>query len=206
MTAEPVDLATVNDAKRALRRRMLALRLVVDQKHGPDAAMQLMKATLAATGAIGIGPGTVVAGTWQLGTEIDVRPLLARLDAAGAVTALPVVIDGDPALTFRRWRPTDPVVNGGHGTFHPADDAPTVTPDVVLVPLLAADRRGCRLGRGGGYYDRTLAALRARGRVTAVGLCFDIQVVDAVPSCDHDVLLDWLITETEAIRIGGGSP
>lgn len=206
-SADPVpntqaDPQRIAEAKRAMRKRMLAMRLVADQKEGPNAAMSLMRTALAAAETIGIGPGTIVAGTWQIGTEIDVRPLLARFDAAGAVTALPVVVADDAPLAFRRWRPTDPIVEGDRSTFQPTDEAALVIPDVVLTPLLAADRRGYRLGRGGGYYDRTLAALRAVGTVTAVGLCFGVQVVDAVPHNAHDVSLDWLITENEALRIG----
>ncbi len=189
-------------AKRALRKRMLALRLVVDQKEGPEASSALIKTFLPLTEVIGATPGAVVAGTWQLGTEIDVRPLMARLDAAGVTTSLPVVDAEGAPLLFRRWRPTDPVVEGDRGTFEPEAGAVTVIPDIVLVPFLAADRHGHRLGRGGGFYDRTLAKLREQGAVTAVGIGFAIQLIDNVPHGSDDHPLDWVITDREVVRIG----
>jgi 5-formyltetrahydrofolate cyclo-ligase len=103
-------------------------------------------------------------------------------------------------LQFRRWSPGDPLRTVQWGIREPAEAAPVVEPDVLLVPLLAFDRGGHRLGYGGGYYDRTLRALRSRRPVTAVGLAFAEQEVDAVPHLDYDERLDWVLTPLGAIR------
>lgn len=149
-------------------------------------------------------PGTVVSGYWPMGDEADVRPLLAWLAEIGCATALPVVRERAQALEFRLWRPGEALEPGDHGTLHPAADAPAVTPSLVLVPLLAFDGRGHRLGYGGGYYDRTLEALRAAGPIIAVGVAYACQQIEAVPSDGHDQRLDWVATETGVMRLGEG--
>lgn len=191
---------TLDEEKKALRRRMRALRLVVDQKEGPDAGRGLTVNGLPRRGDLGIGAGTVVGGYWPIVTEIDVRPLLARLELEGAACALPVIAETGGPLVFRRWRLEDPLEEGPRATYHPLPSAPEVTPEVLFVPLLAFDAGGYRLGQGGGYYDRTLAALRARGPVTAVGVGYAIQQVDHVPHGPHDARLDWLLTENALTR------
>lgn len=145
-----------------------------------------------------------VAGYWPLGDELDVRPLLARLHARGVVCALPVVAARDAALLFRRWHPDMPLHRGLTKCMEPGPAADEVIPDVVLVPLLAFDRQGYRLGWGGGYYDRTLEALRQRRRVVAVGTAFAGQEVDNLPRGPHDQPVDWMVTEVKATRMDGG--
>lgn len=152
--------------------------------------------------AVTVPDGAVVSGFFPFGNEIDVMPLLARLRAAGHEIALPVVTPRGEPLVFRRWRPADAMARGPFGIRQPRDDAPVLVPDLLLVPLLAFDRRGRRLGYGGGYFDRTLAGLRAQGRPLAVGVAFAAQEVDAVPVADYDQPLDWVATEREAIEIG----
>jgi len=192
---------TVEEEKKRLRKRMRALRLVADQKDGPGAARGMMAHLLAAVDRVGIGPGSVVAGYWPIVTELDGRPLLARLDERGVICALPVVVSAGAPLQFRRWRPLDELEPGVLGTSHPSVTAPEVVPDVVLAPLLAFDGEGYRLGQGGGYYDRTLAALRSRGAVTAVGVGFAAQQVDAVPRSANDERLDWILTEEMLMQV-----
>jgi len=138
-----------------------------------------------------------VSGYVPMGDEIDDMVLLARLHALGHVCALPVVVAPGAPLLFRRWRPGDTLVPGVWKIPMPPEDAETVVPDVLLVPLLAFDAAGYRLGYGGGYYDRTLAALRPKGAV-AVGVAFSGQQVAAVPHEDHDERLDWVVTERYA--------
>lgn len=147
-------------------------------------------------------PGTVVAGYRTLGDEIDAEPLLGRLHDLGYVCALPAAVKPDAPLVFRRWRPGMELEDGGHGTHQPGNEAETVTPEVVLCPLLAFDGDGCRLGRGGGHYDRTLEALRAAGRVLAVGLAFAAQRLETAPRDGHDQPLDWVVTEQGAFKTG----
>jgi 5-formyltetrahydrofolate cyclo-ligase len=138
--------------------------------------------------------GAVVSGFWPLREEIDIRPLLLRLHAQGHDVALPVTPGRGAALTFRLWRPGDVLQRERFGTMRPT--GPAVVPDYLLVPLLAFDRACHRLGYGGGYYDRTLAA--AGGRI-AVGCAYAVQQVDAVPVGPYDVPLHAVATERGVI-------
>ncbi len=135
-----------------------------------------------------------IAGYLPLADEIDPRPLMARLQARGALLFLPCVEDRNAPLVFRRWEPGDPLLRGVCGNWEPAPEAPAAIPEWVFVPLRAFDRAGRRLGRGGGYYDRTLARLRpAGGRF--IGLAFAAQEVAEVPAAPHDMHLDAVLTE-----------
>ena len=147
--------------------------------------------------------GAVVSGFHPFGEEIDVMVLLRRLGEAGHQMALPVVAKRGEPLVFRRWQAGDAMDEGPFGIREPRADAPELRPEVVLVPLLAFDRRGYRLGYGGGFYDRTLAELRAEGDTLAVGVAYAAQEVDDVPRDETDEPLDWVVTERDAIRIGG---
>jgi 5-formyltetrahydrofolate cyclo-ligase len=144
-----------------------------------------------------LGPivaGKTVAGYWPMGDELDPRPLLAALDNPLALPA----VSGE-AMQFRAWGLGEPLESGAHGTQHPAAGR-NVVPDVVIAPLVAFDRRGHRLGRGGGFYDRAIARLRAHGMPLVVGVAFDAQEVESVPVEPADQHLDWIITETRAIK------
>ncbi len=144
--------------------------------------------------------GAIVGGYWPVGDEIDPRVLLAALDRAGCKCALPVAAATTEALIFRTWRPGYPLESGAYGIPVPAVPAAALKPSLLLVPLLAFDRSGHRLGHGGGYYDRTLRSLRGQGRLTAVGLAYATQEVPIVPRAADDEALDWVVTEREAIR------
>ncbi len=113
--------------------------------------------------------------------------------------ALPVTGRMGTALTFRHWTPKAEMVSGKMGVQEPAAEAQTLEPDLLFVPLAAFDRRGHRVGYGAGFYDRTLAALRARKVVTAVGLAYADQEVLFIPSEDHDQPLDFVVTEKDTI-------
>ena len=146
--------------------------------------------------------GAVVAGYWPLADELDVRPAMAALLRAGFVLALPVVGQANHPLLFRRWRPGVSLVEGPHGTSQPGESAPEVRPGCLLVPLLAFDRHGGRLGYGGGYYDRTLEALRHSGPPPlVVGIAYAAQEVSSVPMEPHDQPLDLVVTERDFIDI-----
>jgi 5-formyltetrahydrofolate cyclo-ligase len=188
--------------------------LIEDKRRLREAAIARRDRTAAAAGGCGealadvfvaavrIREGAAVSGFFPFGNEIDVMPLLARLRAAGHEIALPVVTPRGEPLIFRRWRAHDETACGPFGIRQPRDEAPVLAPDLLLVPLLAFDRRGRRLGYGGGYYDRTLTALRADGTPLAVGVAYAAQEVDAVPAAAYDQPLDWVVTEREAIEIG----
>jgi 5-formyltetrahydrofolate cyclo-ligase len=106
-------------------------------------------------------------------------------------------------LIFRRWHPGDELAETTWGIREPLPSAPELVPEIVLAALLAFDARGYRLGYGGGFYDRTLAAVRAHNPVVAIGLAYDEQRVDAVPHLDYDQQLDWVLTPSGPLRCRG---
>lgn len=145
--------------------------------------------------------GQIVSLYWPLGSELDTRPLLRRLHVLGVICALPVVEKADHPLSFRRWDPDTVLEPGRFKVLVPANSAPTVTPDIVVTPMLAFDALGYRLGYGGGFYDRTLAGLRARGSCRAVGYAYAAQEVAKVITDRYDQRLDYLVTEKEVRKI-----
>ncbi len=151
--------------------------------------------------ALALTPTTIVAGYAARGDEVNCLPLLGSVALWGGRCALPVVRPGTRRLTFRHWAPGEALRRGAFGIQEPPETAPEVEPAVVIVPLLAFDRAGFRLGYGQGYYDTTLQDLRARGGVQAIGLAYAGQEVAAVPHEAHDQPLDWILTEREAIRV-----
>ncbi len=171
-------------AKRAARLAAKAVRVTCDPAWGQLLADRCLA-------EFRLPSGSTVAGFWPLPAEIDIRPLLVALHARGHAIALPVTPPRGSPLSFRPWRPGELLLPGRFGTLVPAG-AVEVTPTVVLVPCLAFDRAGRRLGYGGGYYDRTLAGLP---RATAIGCAFAAQEVDAVPAGDYDALLQAVATE-----------
>ena len=181
--------------KQALRTALLARRGAL-----PDAAGAARRLAEHFPGPIDLAPQQIVSGFLPINDEIDVMPLLRRLGAAGHDLVLPVVQERGAPLLFRRWREGDDLEAGPLGTRHPSADAPALDPDILLVPLLAFDRRGYRLGYGGGYYDRTLADLRRRRSVLAVGVGYSQQQVPAVPHGPRDEKLDWILTDQTVMR------
>ena len=138
--------------------------------------------------------GSAVSAYWPIRTEIDPRPAMHEL-AGSCGLCLPVVQRKDQALKFRRWMPGTKLVEGAFGAAIPRDQVELV-PSILIVPLLAFDRRGGRLGYGGGHYDRTLEGLRSRDNVTAIGFAYDIQECREVPREPTDQLLDLVVTES----------
>ena len=128
-------------------------------------------------------------------SEIDPRPAMVRAVLRGRVL-LPVTRAGHP-LSFRRWQPGTPMLRDRFGCEFPDEDQQEGTPEIVVVPMLAFDRSGHRLGYGGGFYDRTLAHLRARGPVTAIGFAFSAQERPRLPADTTDERLDAIVTERE---------
>ncbi len=158
--------------------------------------MHRLAATLLASGL----PASyaIVAGYWPIRDEIDPRPCLLALQARGYRIALPETPPPGRSLRFREWQPGAPVIQEPFGSCYPAADIMLV-PDLLLVPLLAFDRRGHRLGYGGGYYDRTLAEL---GHATAIGCAYAAQEVASVPHGPYDRRLHAVLTEHGLIRCG----
>jgi 5-formyltetrahydrofolate cyclo-ligase len=146
-----------------------------------------------------IQPGTIVAGYAPIRSEMDPWPLMQALVAQGAQLALPAIVGRDFPLQFRAWSRSDALQRGPLGILQPSLEAAEVTPEVLLVPLAAFDRLGHRIGYGAGYYDRTLAPLRASKKVTALGVAFAAQEIPLVAASAHDARLDLVLTEIEAI-------
>ena len=135
--------------------------------------------------------GAVLSGYMPMRTEIDPLPAMA---AHQGPVGVPVIVEKDAALRFRDWSPGCAMVEGEFGALIPALGG-WLEPRVLIVPLLAFDARGYRLGYGGGFYDRTLEGLRARGRVLAVGFAFAAQEVAEVPIDSTDQRLDMIVTD-----------
>jgi 5-formyltetrahydrofolate cyclo-ligase len=137
----------------------------------------------------------VVASYWPVRDEADPRALSLALAARGHKIALPCVVDDGAPLEFRIWRDGDLLVVNSWGISEPGSMAQTIVPEALLVPLLAFDASGHRLGYGGGHYDRTLEALRARGRILAIGIAYAGQEIPHLPSEARDQRLDMVVTE-----------
>ncbi len=135
--------------------------------------------------------GKVLAGYMPMRTEIDPLPAMAAHQGAVGV---PVIVAAATPLKFREWGPGVAMIPGPFGAAIPAEGA-WVIPDILIVPLLAFDARGYRLGYGGGFYDRTLQGLRAKGPTLAIGFAFAAQEVDEVPIDQFDQRLDAVVTE-----------
>lgn len=144
--------------------------------------------------------GPSVAVYLPIGSEIDPRPLMRKLTAAGADLALPCVLD-DGSMIYRAYKSGDMLEQRPFGLLEPNPEVSEVQPTLVLAPLLAFDRKGNRLGYGKGHYDRALERLRSNGRVFVCGLAFIGQEADEVPAEPHDIPLDWVMTERGSIPL-----
>jgi 5-formyltetrahydrofolate cyclo-ligase len=146
-------------------------------------------------------PATIVSGYWPLADEFDPRPAMDRLAGLGHPLALPRVQGRGRPLAFHAWQPGDRLLAGPFQVMEPSPDAPVVHPRILLVPLLAFDRMGRRLGYGAGYYDMALRDLRARSLAPfAIGVAFAAQEVDEVPTGPRDQTLDAVVTERQVHR------
>jgi 5-formyltetrahydrofolate cyclo-ligase len=190
---EPIP--TLAEAKQTLRRHMREQRRSLGASYRHEGALRIAERVAREPEWVS---ARVVTLYWSLQDELDTEPLFAA--ARGKLVGLPVTPARGQPLSFRE--PRQPPVAGPYGTREPPEAAPLVPlpeVDVFVVPALAVDLAGRRLGYGGGFYDRTLV-LAPRGlRVVA---CFECQVADAVPADPHDALVDLVVTERRAIRTG----
>jgi 5-formyltetrahydrofolate cyclo-ligase len=188
------------EKKRAARTRALACRAAAFAAHGAAAGERLAEHGLS---FLPLAPSRVVSGFSAIRDEIDPAALLQRLLGEGHHLCLPVMQGKGLPLVFRAWSPGDAMGKVQWGISEPLPDKPVLEPDVVLVPLLAFDTQGFRLGYGGGFFDRTLARLRAIKPVVAVGIAYDELKVDAVPHRSYDERLDWVLTPSGPQRCSG---
>ena len=173
-----IDKHELRATMRATRKRLTGL--------DPEAALR------AAEQAADLPPGETVAVYRAIGSELDAEALSLALARAGRTLCLPVVIERDAPMVFRRWSPGEPLELDEAGVPAPFPLAATVTPDVIVTPLLAFDARGGRLGQGGGYYDRTFAALPDAIRI---GFAYAGQEMENLPLEPHDIRLHGVLTE-----------
>jgi len=189
----------MDDSKVVLRRDAIAGRDAL-----PANARQAAAEAIAARPfPLPLAPGVIVSGFMTFGNEINPLPLMRKLAGKGARLALPVVAGRGKALVMREWTFGAPLSAGVWGIREPTPEAAEVEPDILLVPLLAFDRTGHRLGYGGGYYDRTIAELRERKHIVALGVAYSAQEVPSVPVSPRDARLDLVLTEREVIDLRG---
>jgi 5-formyltetrahydrofolate cyclo-ligase len=181
--------------KERLRGEVFARRDALDGAFREDAAHRIARRALALSEFRDITP---VGAYWPIRSEVDPRPLMEALIARGQDVALSQILH--PHLSWRLWRPGDVLVKGGFGVREPGPDAPEIFPKALLVPLVAFDRRGGRIGYGKGHFDRAIASLEAQHPVLTIGLAYAVQEIDEVPVEPHDRHLDVIITEAELIR------
>ncbi|MFV0473774.1 MAG: 5-formyltetrahydrofolate cyclo-ligase [Pikeienuella sp.] len=175
--------------RRAERERLIALRLALSVEDRAERGRRIA-ATLSAR--IGDVKGRVISFYWPFRGEPDMRELMARIDAAGGIVALPVVVEKRAPLIFRRWRPGCAMARGVWNIPIPAE-GPEVAPDIVISPVVGFDPGRYRLGYGGGFYDRTLAAAARMPR--AIGIGYAEQAIGTIHPQPHDIPMAEIVTE-----------
>ena len=188
---------TIAVMKEQVRQDALAKRALLKQSV-PELSRRMAEVFLS---RIPLPPTAVVSAYVAIGQEADPAPLLERLRARGHIVVVPRVVGRGTPLEFHRYEAGAQLVPGGFGLLEPARHWPIVDPDILAVPLLAFDREGYRVGYGAGFYDRTLARLRAARDVVAVGFAFAAQEFPEVPHDENDQRLDWIVTENGARQL-----
>jgi 5-formyltetrahydrofolate cyclo-ligase len=189
-----VESPAVAGWRRSERRRLLELRLALAPAERRAKSLAIERHLRAALVA---HPPTTIGVYWPFRGEFDPRPLVEQLVAAGADTALPVVVDRKGPLEYRLWRPGEPLVAGVWDIPVPEARA-IVMPEAILAPLVGFDRACYRLGYGGGFFDRTLAASAPRPR--AIGVGFELSRIETIHPQAFDIPMDMIVTEAELLR------
>jgi 5-formyltetrahydrofolate cyclo-ligase len=182
----------IAEQKQALRQEMLKRRekaFIAHPEAGQQLAQQLYALRL-------VHPPDVVSAYWPIRHEIDPRPFLESFHEKGGTIVLPVILAQAERLAFRLWTPDVSLRRSHWGVMEPPITCPQIEPDILLLPLLAFDQQGYRLGYGQGYYDRTVAHLRACKTVKVIALAFDEQEVSSVPHNAYDQKVDSVVTPT----------
>lgn len=187
---------TISSLKSDLRRKAIQQRLQIETRPDDiDKIIELFEKHIT------LSEGQIVSGYWPINGELDIMPLSVRLAGMGIQYCLPVMRKGDLELDFCVCDETTKFKTAAYGIQEPIfnKQSDKVLPDILIVPLLAFDRAGTRLGYGGGYYDKTLSVLKHHKEITSVGLAYDQQIcLFPLPKEDHDVPLDWVITPSKA--------
>jgi 5-formyltetrahydrofolate cyclo-ligase len=190
----------IDETKKLARAEAAAIRKQASADN-PDAGEKLRDQIVEHAIQLGLSLPYHVSAFLPIGSEIDTLPTMRSLADLGHITALPVVIGKDQPLIFRKWFVGEKLVPGAFGTSEPLASEPEIIPEILLVPMLAFDAQGYRLGYGGGYYDRTIEKFEKLGPITTVGIAFSAQHVDTVPRGPHDRSLQWVATERDLIRV-----
>jgi 5-formyltetrahydrofolate cyclo-ligase len=186
-------MTSSKELKKQLRREALSRRDALDPFWRIEASLEMAET---AGAMIAVDPGAIVSGFWPMRSEVDVRPLMFALRERGAQLCLPAILDRT-TIVFRELVRGAALVDMGFGTAGPGEEAETIDPSIMLIPLAAFDRRGHRVGYGGGYYDRAIERLTMKGHAPRlIGVAFDCQEVDRVPDEPHDVVLPEILTES----------
>jgi 5-formyltetrahydrofolate cyclo-ligase len=191
------EVDQVDSRKADIRREAAARRDALPASKRAAAAAMIAARPL----PVVLAPGAIVSGFSPLKSEINPVPLMRAFAAAGAQLALPVVQGRGKPLAMRAWAFGAPLNAGVWGIREPPPEAPEVFPDILIVPLLAFDRAGNRIGYGAGYYDMTIARLRGMKPVTTVGIAYAAQEIARVPTTPRDAGLDLVLTEREVIDL-----
>jgi len=188
-------MSDLSNGKGALRRAALVQRDRAAEAAGPKAALTIARRVL---GDFVFMKGAIVGGYAAVRGEVDPFPLMAALANQGHDLCLPQT--QDKTLVFRAWKPGDPLVVGRFNIPEPDSKARERRPDMILVPLIAFDAHGYRLGYGGGFYDRYLAEHRVKRTIRAIGIAFAGQEVEELPHAPNDERLDAVVTEERVVR------
>lgn len=191
------------DEKKTLRSSARATRSEAFKRHGTTVSERLAEHGI---GFCNPPEKASVSAFLAIGEELDLLPLMRRLWRDGHTVGLPVMIGKGMPLEFRAWKEGEALGEAMWGIREPLPSASVIEPDVLLVPLLAFDEAGYRLGYGGGFYDRSLARLRAMKPVIAIGVAYDEQRVDAVPHNHYDEPLDWVLTQSGPVKCKTPAP
>lgn len=192
---QPMDADALNAWRKAERTRLVAARVAVDAAT-IRAWREAIDATLLARFGARLGRG-VLAICWPIRNEYDPRHVGRVLRERGALTAMPVVVAPRTPLVFREWRPGTEMAKGAMGIPYPAHTR-ALEPDAVLLPMNGWDAAGYRLGYGGGFFDRTLAAAAARPLV--IGVTYELARMQTIHPQPWDIPVDWVVTEAGAYR------
>ncbi|MFN3548182.1 MAG: 5-formyltetrahydrofolate cyclo-ligase [Mesorhizobium sp.] len=188
--ADPTAWRAIAGWRKAERERLIAARLTIPAETRAGFAARIAAGLDA---AVGDPRGRVVSLYWPFRGEPDLRPWLASIVERGGVAALPVVVEKGQPLVFRVYRPEDPLEKGVWNIPIPARGR-EVVPDVVVAPVVGFDAAKFRLGYGGGFFDRTLAAMSFKPQVIGAG--YDLQAIPTIHAQPHDIPMDLIVTET----------
>ncbi|WP_336486367.1 5-formyltetrahydrofolate cyclo-ligase [Methylobacterium nigriterrae] len=183
------DWPTIGDWRKRTRAALLSRRLAIPTEERVTRSERISAALAAALEPLS---DRLIGVYWPFRGEFDPRGVMAALRERGTRLALPVIVGRGQPLEFREWSPGSLMTQGVWNVPMP-ESGETVLPDLLVVPLVGFDKQGYRLGYGGGFYDRTIAAMATRPRTIGVG--FELGRLDTICPQPHDIALERIITE-----------